>query len=155
MKKNIFVFVGLFFLGFNLFAQTEGDVIGEVKDGKCIITTNLDEVLTRWNEILVIEKIDATLTTLEIVEKTDEESGEIYYILIAYNSDKLTKVACLIYLNTGGGGLLSWGSSGYSKTVTCTGCTVGCSPEYMSKVKMWSCKFPCGNECVKSETVAY
>lgn len=149
MKKIFLSLIAIVLIGFNTFAQDEK--IGEDRNGEFVITANLDYVLKAWNDVLIQQKIDTKLETLDIRSGRYENSGGEYFMLVAYNSDNSTKVACMIN-RVNGNFLLREGE--LKTTVTCKGCTQGCRPECGKDDKGWKCSDPCST-CEKTETISY
>jgi len=145
----MFCLITLIFLGFNSFAQD--NKIGVDKKGEYVITANLDYIMKAWNDVLKKQKINTTLHTFEIKSGKDENSGQLYFMLIGYNHDHSTKVACMVN-RIGGNFILTPSQSLY--TVTCTGCTEGCSPKGTEDGKGWKCDKPC-TDCKKTESISY
>jgi len=149
MKKIVLCI--LFGFMFNFIGYSQQDQkIGIVKDGKFIITENIDNIKEDWSMFLKNSKIDCVLTTFEIREKQDNENpNEKYYFLIGLTKSSDVKVVQLLELDQYGIFKMA-----PKHTVTCSGCTIGCSPDYVKRVKMWICADSCGSQCSKSETVS-
>ena len=149
MKKLFLSLITIVLIGVNTFAQDK--IIGEDRNGEFVITANLDYVLDAWNNLLTNQKIDTKLETLAIKSGKFENTGEDYFILIAYNKDKSTKVACMIISF---GIFFHLSELEFTTTVTCSGCVEGCDPEATDNGKAWKCANPC-DKCNKTVSISY
>ena len=122
--------------------------IGENQNGKFIITENLSDIKSEWKAQLAKQGISESLGDFVIQAATSE--GETYYSLQA-KTPQNTTMATLLDLSKNEF-RLAVGDAG-TLTVTCTGCSYGCSPEYIKKLKVWHCTAGCGYNCTKTETV--
>lgn len=119
--------------------------IGEIKNDKFIITEDISVIKETWRNLLAKQKINSPLKQWDILSIKNEEG--ISYLLIATTSDNSTRIACELELKKG---IFSMSSD--KRTVTCTGCRYGCSPEKIGD--LWYCSSGCAYDCTKTETVS-
>jgi hypothetical protein len=103
---------------------------------------------TKWENVLSGGGVTAELDNFRIT--FDSENSQ--YLLLA-DDDAQTLKAAIELEDSGEGNLVEKLVAGDSRTVTCTGCAVGCSPK-KDAYSNWSCTPPCSsNTCTKTETV--
>lgn len=122
--------------------------IGEDHSGTFVITENISDIKTKWQAELTKQHITSTLTQWSIVSRTDGTAT--YYLLLAQTADGMTRMATGAVKDNLNFNLAA---EEFGHTVTCTGCSFGCSPEYIKKLKSWACSAGCGQNCTKSETI--
>jgi hypothetical protein len=148
MIKLLFDLIATVMLSATVNAQ-ENFKVGVNNNGIFEITENIDPIISGWTNFINENNIDATLTTFEIKRaKYNDAEGGLYYYLLAMNKDKTVKVAKLLLYDD----ITSvFYFSIDSHTITCNGCTAGCTPEHIKRVG-WVCSDSCGS-CKKTETV--
>lgn len=146
MKKLVFGLIATVMFGLAGHAQK----VGEIKDGKFVVTEDLTFLIEKWDNLLKEDKIDGQVGRFEITsetykdEKTEKEVE--YYQITGYSKDGSVKVATEL---TARDSALSL-SIADSSTCVCNGCTLGCHPAKLRGIA-WYCDNPC-SECSKSET---
>ncbi|MFK8103258.1 MAG: hypothetical protein AB8G15_12060 [Saprospiraceae bacterium] len=139
MKNTVLLFVLLFCFSCGLPAQK---VIGEIVNGQAVLTIKEQVAKDNWEKLLKVhQNISVQFKTLKIIQQDE------LYLLLGTSST----VNAIIVLREENGQIYEARAGGGSRTVTCTGCTSGCTPTKDSGIG-WICKFPC-KECKKTETV--
>jgi len=119
-------------------------VIGTNSGTVSTITYDLNLLKQEWQSALYDgASITVVFTNVSIVNEGS------YYALVASNTDNSINSAIELVLD--GGNFYELSAAGNSRTVTCTGCTLGCTPKKDAKYG-WYCDNPCTG-CVKTETV--
>lgn len=110
--------------------------------------SDISKVKNYWKEYMVENRFDYDLTAYYIEMKKDNESGEVNYLLIGSSKNNDFKIALQVFNE---GNIIYLTSASLSRgTVTCSGCTVGCTPRKIHT--LWSCEYPCSG-CSKTESV--
>jgi len=118
-------------------------VIGEIRNGRPIITMDLELVKYNLEYFLKKNKIEENLTSFEIISE-----GE-FYGLYAINFETTFKIFIELELeNNKFYQSMSAGNSTF--TVSCSGCALGCHVKW--KANQWVC-WPLCDPCTKTETV--
>lgn len=139
MKNIILLFITLLCFSCHLPAQK---AIGKIVNGQAVLTINEQVAKDNWENLLKThQSINVQFKTLNIIQQDG------LYLLLGTSST----VNAVIVLREENGQIYEARAGGGSRTITCTGCTSGCTPTKDSAVG-WSCKFPC-KECKKTETV--
>lgn len=145
MKKLVFGFIAIVLLSFNANSQK----IGEIKDGKLVITEDLSFLKERWTKALKDQNINDEIVDIEIKSgeyEDDNKNITTYYFILGQTKDNLVKISTELNLK------ISSELDASSGSVTCSGCMAGCSP---TKLKIgWVCSLGCG-DCKKTETVNF
>ncbi len=116
-------------------------VIGTVDaTGSTII--DAAQLQQQWETWLNSNGVSIKLESITLMKENDD------YALVATNTDSSTVVAIELVLD--GDQLYESAASGGSITVSCSGCTAGCTPR--KEHGLWICKYPC-KACTKTETV--
>ncbi len=152
MKKLIFSFLAILFLFTFGFCQ-DGQRIGKVIGGKYVITENIDNIKILWNKTLKDKKIDGELTSFAIEVGVDDDNYTYIYLSGKNSQSNVTTVQLLVFDSNREYLYLAM-DDGAGHTVTCSGCTVGCSPKYFKRTDSWACINGCVG-CSKSETTTY
>ena len=148
MKKVLFLVLAIL-IGINCsFAQSKLQ-IGKMS-GKNYQTTRIKEVKNYFAHIMEIEGFDEALSSITIQRIVNEESNEEKFIILGTNSSNSFKIGIEVFLDEDNGFYITPQSLA-NRTVTCNGCTMGCS--VANGQFGWYCKNSCGPKCSKSETV--
>lgn len=151
MKKVLlFIMVALIFSVTNSFGQTK---IGEMKDGKYVITYDAGFIKDEAEKKLKEQGYSEKITRLEIQKDKIEKTGKVYYILLAQNENQSIKIASQLELMDSD--FIQASPSIFYDSVTCNGCTRGCSPRRHADdgIIEWYCSnCSVGKGCKKSET---
>jgi hypothetical protein len=127
------------------------EVIGVQENGDFHLNDQ-EGLRAKWEKTLLEQGYDVTLKRFDFVNTDIDGSGKSSLILMASNEDGTVKIATKITLEESDTNVrrLIGGGGG---TVTCTGCTVGCSPKDHAEYG-WTCT-PCvtSGTCTKSESV--
>ncbi|MCK6692554.1 MAG: hypothetical protein L6Q97_10680 [Thermoanaerobaculia bacterium] len=120
-------------------------VIGTMSDGVPTITYDLTSLKQQWQSVLDAESsVQVVFTNVSI---KDEGS---YFVLVGFNEDDSTKAVIELVLE--GNSFYELSIDGGGRTVSCSGCNVGCHPK--KAAGEWQCLPSCGyNECTKTETI--
>ena len=95
-----------------------------------------------WENFLKTHQgISVTFTSLEIIKRDGS------YFLLGTSA----KINAILELRVDNGNIYEGIATGQTRTVTCAGCTAGCSP-LKDKYGSWYCTAGC-DECKKTETV--
>jgi len=151
MKKILFGLLATVLLTLGAQAQK----VGEIKEGKLVITEDLSFLKERWNKVIQENKLPGTIQRFEVTSDSyvDGKENVTYYQITGYTKDESVKVATELKL--GGENKLTLEIAEISHSVTCSGCIYGCHPRKYNKIG-WACEPSCsGGECTKSETVTY
>ncbi len=126
-------------------AQSHFSTVIGTKSGTALtITYDLNLLKQEWQSALYAGSSTSVIfTSISIVEEGS------YYALVASNADNSINSAIELVLD--GGNFYELSAAGNGRTVTCTGCTIGCNPKKDAKYG-WYCKDPC-LQCTKTETV--
>jgi hypothetical protein len=135
--------------------QSQEKILGEIIDGKNVITVDQDSLLKIGNKILKGQKIFGTLSNVTIEKDIIEGTENTYYYLQFTSSDNTIKLVQLLNEVSGKFGTLqSTLESGTS--VSCSGCRRGCDPKrYIDKdgqIEFYcsDCTFGETKDCKKS-----
>lgn len=142
-----------FFFSVQLFAQ-EDVKIGELKEGKNVITTDISAIKTEWGKLIATQGNANTLDSWIIVTDKDKGNGETYHMLLAIAADKAVKVASLLSLKDNSFYIkkVAHGRLTYA-TTTCAGCNEACSPAQENGDFICTDCPPGNSECTKNTSV--
>ena len=132
--------------------NTYSQKIGEIVDGKLVITEDLSFLKVKWNKILVESNLEGEIDRFEISagEYLDDDLKTVtYYQITGFTKDNYTKIAGELTVNSESLSLSN------ANTCTCSGCMYGCHPKKIKKIG-WACEPACGgmSECTKSESAS-
>ncbi len=125
---------------FGLLNLAHAQQIGIVRNAQYRITANLDPIKLKWEQLLLEQKIPATLVNFEIQSGLDKVNGKAFYMLLASNRDRSVKVARALEVKNG---YLSFFKNGEEPwgIATCSGCARACNPAVSDG------KWICDGEC--------
>ncbi len=151
--KNLLLTAFTLLLSFNLFAQEEVK-IGELKEGKNVITANISDIKTEWGKLIATQGNANTLDSWTIVTDKDKGNGETYHMLLAIAADKAVKVASILSFKDNAFFIkkVAHGRLTYA-TTTCAGCNEACSPLQENGAFICSDCPPGNSECTKNSSV--
>ncbi|WP_129019778.1 hypothetical protein [Edaphocola flava] len=110
--------------------------------------SDISKVKNYWKEYMRENRFNYELTSYSINIVKENESGSVNYLLIGASKNNDFKIAFQVFNE---GGIIYLTSASLSGgTVTCSGCTVGCTPRKTKS--LWACEYPC-TSCSKTETV--
>jgi len=146
MKKllfSIFFAAGFIFLNQAAAQNPSLTKIGELINGVPTITYNQNQLKQEWQSYLSLNsEISVSFATIEITQEGT------FYALRGRNADNSIKSALKLVLS----GNDLYRVNGFTHTVSCSGCTSGCSP--WGNDTGWECKDPC-TDCKKTETITF
>lgn len=126
------------------------EVIGIQENGEFHLNDQ-EKLKATWEKTLQEQGYDVTLERFDFAYGDISGDGTPNMILMASNAEGTVKIATAILLEEESNNTRRLIADG--GTVTCTGCTVGCSPENNSEYG-WICS-PCvtTGTCTKTETI--
>ena len=131
-----------------------GHVIGVQNSGMNTITYDMAKLKSQFEAHLEDGEVFSNLSNFRIELFNDE--GEDYYLLLADDSDRLSRLAVKLVLD--GGKFYEAIINGGGSSVKCEGCTKGCGPRTKSNGDGWctSCDESIGtlNNCTKTEILS-
>lgn len=145
MRKSIITLLSVL-ISLPIIAQTKLKV-GTLVEQQCQLS-DISKVKNYWKEYMLENRFNYELASYSISVVEDDKSGGINYLLIGASRNNDFKIAFQVFNEDGVIYLTSASLSG--GTVTCSGCTVGCTPRKTKS--LWACEYPC-TSCSKTETV--